>query len=175
MNKPQPLINPHRFARLVAWLQALLAWAAQILFATTARPNRRHIRQRYGFISLDRIERCVRALVITHAVQLAQLRRRQRPLRNAAAFGFRRRIARGGLLRAAVGARVRKALKHRDPAQRIQRLVGALANIDAFARRYLLARAKRRLTRLHAVLIAAPMAEPVFGGPPRAPCAADTS
>ena len=39
-------------------------------------------------------------------------------------------------MRETVGGRLRKALKHRDPRVRTQRLMAALADIDGFARRY---------------------------------------
>jgi hypothetical protein len=61
-------------------------------------------------------------------------------------------------MRATVGGRLRKALKHRDPRVRTQRLMAALADIDGFARRYLVARALKRLTKLNAVVMFAPPA-----------------
>ena len=176
MTKPPHLINPHRFARLIAWAQAMLGWAALMLFTDATTLNRRHIRQRYCFLSFDRIERIVRKLAIVRAAQLAHLRMRPRPaVRNAAAPGFRRRIVRGGLWRAIGGSRLRRALKHKDPAKRLQRLIAALADIDAFTRRYMLARARRRLTRLCAVLMVAPSPDRILLGPSASPCAANTS
>lgn len=66
MNKPPRIINPHRFARLIAWAQAMLAWMALALFSAPA-INRRHIRQRYRLLSLDRLERFVSAAAIIRA------------------------------------------------------------------------------------------------------------
>jgi hypothetical protein len=176
MNKPPSPFNPHRIARLTAWLRAMLAWAAAILFADAA-PSRRHIRQRYGVLSLDPLARLVRDLAIVRATDLAHLRARPRfrGVRNAPAHGFRRCTARGAWRRAIAGSRLRNALKHRDPAQRLQRLLAAIADIDAFARRYLASRAKRRLTRLFPVLAFAPPAAPLIALATPEPNPANTS
>jgi hypothetical protein len=175
MHKPPRFITKHRLARLVAWAQAMLTWLARALLADVA-PSRRHIRQRYPAFSLDWAERIVRALAVTRAVELAGLRKRPRPpLRNAAGRGFRRRVARGAVLRAVAGSRFRKALKHRDAAQRLQRLIAAFADIDAFARRHLVARARRRLTRLHAVIPSAPPSAPCLAQAAPEPRAVNTS
>jgi hypothetical protein len=177
MKKPPASFNPHRIARLVAWLRAMLAWASSVLFADAARPNRRHIRQRYGFLSLDLLARLVRDLAVIRATDLTHLRARPRfrGVRNAAAHGFRCCTKRGAWKRAIAGSRLRKALKHRDPLQRIQRLLAAIADIDAFARRHLAPRAKRRLTRLFPVLMFAPPAAAFVSRPMPEPCAANTS
>lgn len=172
MNKPQRILSPHRFARLIAWAQKMLAWMTLVMF-TPAAINRRHIRQRYGFISLDRVERFVRALAIVRAIQLTHLRPHpRRTLCNSAPAGFRRRVVRGAYLRSIAGSRFRKALKHRDVGARLQRLASALADINAFARRYLVPVARRRLTRLRPVILVAPAVEDVIScllAPRRAP------
>jgi hypothetical protein len=137
--------------------------------------DRRRIRQRYRFAALDWFERLVGALVIIRTCEITGIKKRPRPpLRNAAPPGFRRRTRRASM-RATLGARMRKALKHHDPRQRLQRLVAAFADIDAFARRYLVPRALRRLTRIHAVVPIAPASEAVRALAIPAPCAADTS
>lgn len=175
MYKTPTLLKPHRVARLIAWLRAMLAWAVSVLWTEDAPANRRHIRQRYRFLSLDRIERYVRALAIIRAMDITRLRVRRRGLRNTAGSGFRRRTERAAMMRAVAGSRFRKALKHRDPVQRVRRLFAALADIDAFARRYLVPRALRRLTRLYAVLVCAPSSHPLCSRATPAPCGADTS
>jgi hypothetical protein len=176
MNKPPSPFNPHRIARLIAWLQAMLAWAASVLFTDVAQ-SRRRIRQRYGFLSLDPLARLVRDLAIVRAADLMHLRARPRfrGVRNAAAHGFRRCTTRGAWRRAIAGSRLRNALKHRDPLQRIQRLLAAIADIDAFARRYLAPRARRRLTRLFPLLVFAPPAAPLIALAAPEPYAANTS
>jgi len=177
MKHTPPFLTQHRFARLIAWLCAMLAWAAATLFANTTRPKRRHIRQRYAFLSLDYIERLVRELIIVRAADLTHLGARPRLcfVRNRAARGFRRRTARGAMLRSIAGSRLRKALKRRDPAQHLQVLFAALASIDALARRYLLPRAQRRLTRLFPILMFAPPAAALSSLAAPAPHAADSS
>jgi hypothetical protein len=163
MKRSVPTLNRHRFARLIRWALTLLAWLALVLFSETARVNRRRIRRRYGFVSLVWIERLVRALAIIRAVEIAGISERRRPpARNAAPAGFRRRIERrNASLRTMVGARFSSALKHRDPAERIRRLMAALADIDAFVRRYLVKRLLRRLTKLCAIVMFAPPAAAV--------------
>lgn len=169
-------LHPHRFARIVRWAQAMLAWLALLLFADAPRVDRRRIRQRAGFASLDWAARLVRTLAILRAAEISGIRKRPRPpLRNAAGAGFRRRITRGAICRAIAGARFRKALKARDPRTRLQLLLTALADIDAFARRYLLPRALRRLTKLHAVIMRAPPADSIFSLTAPEPCRADSS
>jgi hypothetical protein len=177
MTKPPPIFNPHRFARLIAWVLAMLAWAAVIFSTNAPSPNRRHIRQRYRALALDKFERLIRALAIIRVCEILHVRapKHARIIRNAARAGFRRRTERGAYMRALAGARFRKALKHRDPAQRIQRLLSAIANLEAFVLRYLLARAKRRLTKLCAILICAPPAAVLVSLASPAPCAADSS
>jgi uncharacterized protein (DUF58 family) len=78
-------------------------------------------------------------------------------------------------MRATLGGRLRKALKHRDPRVRLQRLMAALADIDGFARRYLVARALKRLTKLNAVVMCAPPAAAVVSLAAPALDAADSS
>ena len=79
------------------------------------------------------------------------------------------------MMRAIVGSRFRKALKAGDLHERLKRLLAALADIDGFARRYLVPRALRRLTKLNAVIMAAPPAEPLDSVTAPQPCAADSS
>jgi hypothetical protein len=176
MQQRQPIINPHRFTRIVIWAKALLAWLALLLFSDVSRrPNRRHIRQRYGFISLACIERLIGALAIVRATELANAPCIKRPPpRNAAPPGFRRRAWGAGARRAILGGRLRKALKHREP-RHFERLLAALSDIDAFARRYLLKRVRRRFTKRRAVVMAAPPAYAIASLAAAVPGAADTS
>jgi hypothetical protein len=175
MNKPRPIINPHRFARLIAWAQAMLAWMALVMFSNAA-ANRRHIRQRYRFVSLDWVERFVRAAAIIRAIEITHARADpRRTRRNTAPNGFRRRIARSAYLRAVAGSRFRRALKHRDITERLRRLMAALVDIDAFARRTLVARARRRLTRLCPVVLVAPRAAALVRLTAAPPAPANTS
>lgn len=169
-------LKPHRFARLVRWAQAMLAWLALTLFADAAPTHRRHIRQRYGFAQLGWATRLLRSLAILRAIEITGISKRPGPpLRNAARAGFRRRITRGGISRAVAGAHFRKALKARDPQARLQRLLAAFADVDAFARRHLVRRVLRRLTKCHAVIMRAPPAVALLSLAAPEPCAADSS
>lgn len=174
MNKPSSIINPHRFARLIAWAQAMLAWVALALFSNTS-VNRRYIRQRYRFLSLGRLERFVRAAAIVRAMEITRMSAGRRAARNTAPSGFRRRIVRGAMMRAIAGSRFRKAIKHRDLRERLLRLAAALGDIDAFARRYLVPVAKRRLTRIAPVIMVAPAARHLMSGPAPSPLVINTS
>lgn len=174
MNKPTRLLNPHRTARLAAWALAMLAWVAGMLFGQGA-PHRRRLRQRGRFFSLDRLARLTCRLAMIRAVEIAGIRPRQRTIRNAAPAGFQRRTAPRARERACIGARLRKAMKRGDVAARIGFLAAALADIDAFARRYLLARALRRLTKLCAIVAFAPPAVAILAPPAFTPAAADSS
>jgi hypothetical protein len=174
MHKPTRLLTDHRRARLIAWALAMLAWIASVLFAERA-PSRRHIRQRYALISLHPLARFVCKLAAIRAVELAGLRKRQRSVRNAAPAGFRRRIILRPPMRAIVGARLRKAFNRGDLHARIQFLRAALSDIDAFARRHLVPRALRRLTKLCAIVMTVPRADAILGPPAPSPACADSS
>lgn len=175
MKLTPPPFKSHRIARITIWARAMLAWLALIMFSPEAGGVRRHIRQRYRFVSLHKLERLICALVLIRSVEIAQPRRRPRQVRNAAAPSFRRRVRRGGLLRATFGSRLRASLRHRDPRERIARLIAAAADIDACARRYLVPRAVRGLTRLCAVILIAPQASALAGEIGAPPKAADSS
>ena len=149
----------------------MLGWIAAHVFSNAQLPSRR-VRQRYRFISLGWAYRLVRALVIVRAVHLTSAARVRAPSRNAAPAGFRRRIHRAAKMRATFGARARKALTAREPKERLRLLVVALSDIDGFARRYMVPRALRRLTKLCAILMLAPpahavrsLAAPALSGP----------
>jgi len=175
MHKPPPLLNPHRTARVIRWAVLMLEWLAALLFAD-APANRRRIRQRYGLITFSWAYRLLRAIVTVRAVQLAGLRRRLSPApRNTAPAGFRRRIRRAPSARVIFGARARKALSARNTLERIRRLIAAFSDIDGFTRRYMLARAVRRLTRLCAIVMLAPPAAAVRSLAAPSLTSADTS
>lgn len=157
MKLPPSSLNPDRRARVILWARMMLAWVALALFAPAVHIDCRHLQRRWGFLSLDVLERLVCALVLIRAVEIARPRGAPKPPpRNAAPAGFRRRTRRGALMRATIGSRLRRALKHHDPRERIARLLAALADIDGFAHRYLVPRALRRLTKLCATIMAAP-------------------
>jgi hypothetical protein len=170
-------INSHRLARGIRWAQAMLAWLALLLCTDIVRTDRRHIRQRYGRIRrLHQIERFLAALLINRAVEIAPLPKHPgRPSRNAAPAGFRRRLVHKPSFRVMLGSRLRKALRHRDLLQRLQRLWAAFADIDALARRYVVPRVRCRLTRICPILITAPPTVAVGAPAALAIAAADSS
>ena len=174
MNKPVCFLNPHRLARLTAWALAMLAWVAHALFGDGVAARRR-LRQRGRYFSLDRLARLACRLALIRAVEIAGIRPRYRIIRNAAPAGFRRRTEPRALVRAGIGVRLRKAAKRGDLAARIRFLTAALSDIDAFARRHLLARALRRLTKLCAVVMFAPSAAAIAAPLVFAPALADSS
>ncbi|PZO46895.1 MAG: hypothetical protein DCF16_18480 [Alphaproteobacteria bacterium] len=174
MQKPVRFINPHRRARLIALALAMLAWVGEALFGDAV-CGRRRLRQRGRYFSLDRLARFTCRLALIRAVEIAGLRPRRIVIRNAAPAGFRRRTASRAMARACIGARLRKLVKRGDIAARIKFLVNALSDIDAFARRHLVARAVRGLAKRRAIVPIAPPAAALFAGPALTPAAADSS
>lgn len=174
MQTAPTILDQRRVARVVLWAQTFLSWALLLLYSTTSRINRRHMRQRYGLLSLEGVKQIVCALIIVRAVEIARLRggSRRQP-RDASPLGFRCRARTGGLMRASIGSRLRVALRHRDLRERIARLLAAFADIDGFACRYLVARG--RLTRLRPMIIAAPRASACASLAALAPCVTDSS
>lgn len=161
MQKRQPLLNPNRIARLISWAVAMLSWIALALCGERF-TGRRHVRQRYGFVSLASLTKLLCALAMIRAAEMAPARPlASRKIRNAAPAGFRRRVNRAVQMRAILGSRLRKALAAPTAHGRIGRLIAAFRDLDGFARRYLLPRALKRLTKLHAVIMVAPAVDPV--------------
>lgn len=152
----QPILNQHRASRVILWAQTLLSWALLLLYSSKSQINRRHMRQRFGLLSIEHVKRTVCALIVVRAVEIAGLRGGSGRWRRNAPLGFRCRPRTAGIMRASIGARLRRALCHRDVRERIVRLLAAFSDIDGFARRYLVARG--RLTRLRPIVIAAPLA-----------------
>ncbi|WP_395645606.1 hypothetical protein [Terricaulis sp.] len=166
--KPHIRLSPHRRARLIAWALAMLAWVHAVFFDGRIM-SRRRLRQRGGFLSLDYIARVVTQLIILRAAELARLHRRRLAFHRHGA-DLRPRHLR----RSAIGARIRRALRHRDLGQRIARLSAALHALDAWAAHFA-KRLARRLTKMWAIAACAgPRAVLVAGAAP-APCVADTS
>jgi hypothetical protein len=173
MQKPVRFLKPHRAARIIAWALAMLTWVVDALFGAGV-SGRRRLRQRGRHFSLDRLARLTCLLALARAAEIAGIRPRARVIRNAAPAGFRRRTTPHALIRACIGAPLRKALKRGDLATRIRFLAAALSNLDAFARRYLLPRALRRLTKLCAIVACAPGAALTLGAPAPSPALADS-
>jgi len=136
----KPRLSDHRHARLVAWALAMLLWMAGVLRG--AGVTSRHLRQRGG-APLHAAAHFVKQLIVVRAQRIARLRTAGR----FQYWRYGRLVLRRGVFRAIVGARVRKALRRRDPFAQLAALIDALAHVDSFAR-MVAARIRRRLTRL---------------------------
>jgi len=139
-------LSKHRRARLIAWTLAILAWVAWVFSAERA-PQRRHMRQRYGFISLEGLARNVAMLVFIRAAELAGVRHRRNPFFSRLRG---RQLWPRHALRSLIGGRLRRALKHKDFTARVAILTDALRRLDVWAARHV-RRARRGRTRLWAI------------------------
>jgi hypothetical protein len=149
--QPRSKLTAHRRQRIILWALTMLHWFAKTLLDYRI-VTKRHLAQR-GDYSLHWLTRLVTNIALHRArdflgrvPNIKHHRRHGRDLR-------RRHIR-----RSLIGARVRHALKHKDIATHIARLIEALRNIDHTARQ--LAKRYRRLRRLWSIK------------PPIAPCAA---
>lgn len=164
-------ISKHQRARLLAWTLAMLMWLQAVLCGVAAFSDR-HERQRGERMSLAWLTRRVKMLILSRANDFA--RKRQR--RQVRAFRGRRIVARGGALRALLGARLHRALNRKSLAERLAALIHALQHIDAYAA-HVAKRLKRGLTRRWRYLLdleRAPNARLSTRAAPT-PCAANTS
>jgi hypothetical protein len=175
MHSSPPIISNHRLARLLAWARLALAWAAMMLFSDSAPLlDLRRCIQRFRLLSLDRLARLVRNLVIIRAAQMAGPRARRRSARASASPGFVRRMRPARILRSCGGSQLRRVLRDRDPARRMARIIEALRDIDQLARK-LVRRLRRGLTRLRPLVMRRPPSSLVCSLAAPAPFAADTS
>jgi hypothetical protein len=169
MKTHRPFLTQHRLRRLALWTLAMLSWLAAMLPANRA-IARRHLQQRIGFISLPWLTRRVGHILIVRAAQLGRLRRRKR-LRF---WRHGRDLRPAHLIRSVLGGRLRRALKHRDAATWIAKLIHVLRNLDAYARP-LIRRLRGGLTRLARLMPAITPAAAIHGAPASAPAIADSS
>lgn len=148
---PRPL-SKHRRARLIAWALAMLVWMAQVLFGAVAfKP--RHERQRAERMSLAGLERMVKQLIISRAIDLSRRRWRRSRVR---AYRGRALVARSWA-NAVIGSRVRRMLRRRAIGERIAVLIHALRHLDYYAA-LVAKRVKRGQTRRWLYLFALPPA-----------------
>jgi hypothetical protein len=125
----------------------MLAWIAWVLSAERA-PNRRHVRRRYGFMSLDVLARRLALLIVVRAGELARVRRQR-----ANPFFSRvrgRQVWPRHITRSIIGGRLRRALKHKDFATRVTILLDAARRLDVWAAQHA-KRLRHGMTRLWAV------------------------
>jgi hypothetical protein len=164
----RPLSKHHR-ARLIAWTLAMLAWLAQVLVANVLFTPR-HERQRGARMSLERLERQVKLLILSRALDMLPCRRR-------CGRAFRgRSLTPHNFIRAAIGVRMKRKLQGHDIVSRIVALMHALTHIDEYAK-LIAKRLRRGLTRRWLALFAIgwPRGTPVLSAPASAPLAADSS
>jgi hypothetical protein len=157
MHLPKRHLSKHRRARLIAWTLAMLAWLAWVFSADRA-PKRRHMRRRYGFISLDRLARTVALLIVVRASEFAGRRTTSNPFfaRIRGRQCWPRHVT-----RSVIGARLRRALKHEDFTTRVAILVDALRRIDIWAATRV-PRRRRGMTRLWPIRAAPEAAAPLI-------------
>jgi hypothetical protein len=156
----------------------MLAWIGAMLFsAHPPKPQRRHMRRRYGLFSLDAMARMTARLILIRACALAGgSRGPQRRPHNYAPAGFTRRTRLKHFLRSAVGSKLRRALHCRDLRTRLAHLTHALANIDAYAAKHLVPRLERRFTRLFPIIpVRPPHARARIIAPALSPAIANSS
>ena len=169
MHSHRPILNQHRLRRLALWTLAVLSWIAAILFSERA-VTFRHIAQRTDLISLAWLTQLINKLLIARAAQLARLRRRKRIVY----WRHGRDLHRPHIIRSVLGARVRRALKHKDIRAWIANLIAVLRNLDAHAAP-LAKRLRRGLTRLWRIVPAIAEATLLLGPPAPPPALADSS
>jgi hypothetical protein len=173
MRTTHPPILPKRYLlRLIVWAEVMVVWAATVLLCERA-ATRRHMRQRYGFISIEKLTRLVRNVMIVRAAQFLP-RRSPRPWRAAARSGFRHRPLRMRL-RSVAGSRLRRFLQAGSFTRRLTRLVHIVRNLDAFVRKFLLRRAENGVNRLSPLIVARPPQDAIQTRPAQTPALADSS
>jgi hypothetical protein len=163
------LTTSHKRRRLALWTLTVLQWIAAVLFAGK-QITLRQLAQRWPRISLERLTRTVIKLIIVRAGELA----RRRPPKRLRFWNRGRDLRRDHIVRSLLGSSLRRALKHKDLATRIARLIGVLRNLDAYAQRLAL-RFKRGLTRLWAIPPAPTRGTRLPGPPAPSPAFANTS
>lgn len=159
-------LTQHRRQRLVLWALAMLAWIASVVAGM--KPRRRHLDQR-GDISLDWLAGLAKRLILIRAADMIAARPRRPDF-----FKHGRDLHRRHFMRSAFGSALRRALKHRDPVQRIVILISAVTHLDAWAARFT-KRLHRGFSRLWAIAPAPTPAALILGPPAPPPARADSS
>jgi hypothetical protein len=161
-------LTQHRFQRTILWTLALLTWVAAILSGNRA-VSTRHQRQRFD-ISLPWLADLVGKLLIIRAGRLARVRR-TRPINY---WRHGRDLHLSHLQRSALGARVRRKLKHKNIRIWIAQLITILRNLDTHAAP-LAKRLRRGLTRLLRNWSPFALVHAVLGPPAPPPALSDSS
>jgi hypothetical protein len=165
MKTHRPLTTARQRQRLALWALTMLRWIAAVLFA--GKPVTAHqVRARHGRVSLDGLTRLVVQLLIIRSAEFMQ--RKRKPLRF---FRHGRDLKRRHYIRSLLGARLRRALKPKSIAARIDALIRVLRDLDLYARQLM----KRRLTRLWSVKPAPTQAASILSTPVLALAFTDSS
>lgn len=164
--KPRSNLTAHQRQRIILWALTMLHWFARTLLdyriVTT-----RHLTQR-GDWSMYWLTRLVTNLALHRARDFLG--------RVPKAKSFWRHghdLHRRHIRRSLIGSRVRRALKHKDPATHIARLIAVLHDIDHTARQ--LAARYKRLRRLWSLKPRIAPCEAILGPPAPTPTLADSS
>lgn len=129
----------------------------------------RHIQQRFDLISLPWLTSLVGKLIILRAGKLARLRRADHIY-----WRRGRDIRPPHMFRSVIGARLRRALTHKDARVWIANLIAALRNLDAHAIQ-LAQRLRRGLTRLWLTPAPNSLSVVCYGAPASPPAFSDSS
>jgi len=173
MRTPQP-ITDHRLARLTLWALSILVWAAGALFGN-GRAKRRHIRQRYGALSIGKLTHMVRNLLLIRAARFQRAPLMLKHWRIYTQPGFHRRRAPRNKLRSIAGGRLRRFMTHGSLMQRLARLIRIVRNLDLYARRFMLRRVRNGATRLLAIQLTRAVQEAASGTRAPQPLPTDSS
>jgi hypothetical protein len=167
MQTQRPYLTSHRRQRLVLWALTMLTWIASLLGG--AMPLRRHLRQRYRKMSLDGIALMIKQLILVRAGEINSRRKRR------LVFSKRGRdLRRRHFMRSIYGAKLRRALKHRDPLARIAILADALKHLEVLAQ-WFAKRLRCGFMRLWAIVATPGQAAFIPNAPATAPLCADSS
>jgi hypothetical protein len=161
MRPTRPILtNAHRLTRLVTWLQLWLAWAVGafgVWMAEGERPSRRN---------LDKIARFACHLVVFHACAHVRGCWRRSQHRHGRLKPLTRRVI--------IGARLRKAVRGRDFAQRLLAILSLVRDMERHIAQTA-ARLRAGFSRLRILYPTRNNAPPLSRAPLGAIACADTS
>ena len=163
-----PILTSHRLQRYVLWALALVSWIAATAFAN--RPISARRARRFGDVSWLDLSHLVGNLLMIRALHMLG---RVPPLRRVP-YWLRDRGARPSHFRRSLfGAKLRRALRHKDPATHLAQLIAVLRNLNAYAAHLARnIRRRRRLLRLVPQIAAATL---MLGPPAPPPAFSDSS
>ena len=168
MTTHHPILTSHRLQRYVLWALALVSWVAATAFAN--RPISARRARRFGDVSWLDLSHLVGNLIMIRALHMLG---RVPPLRRFP-YWLRELGARPSHFRRSLfGAKLRRALRHKDPAMHLAQLIAVLRSFDTHAAR--LARNIRRRRRLLRLVPAIAPAALILGPPASSPAFPDSS